>query len=137
MSIKQGWDGAIFLGSTTPASTEMVNMNSWTINFTGDALENTDYGNKDRTYQPGLRNVTVDFAGYYESTRTAQKYVVDTMKSTATNRNVYVKCLTKRTAAVTGFTGSGPVTAMTVGGPVDGLVPFSGTVQISGGMSTI
>lgn len=132
MAIKQGWDGSIQLGSTT-ASTAALHMNSWTINFAGDALENTAYGVKDRTFQPGLRNVTVDFAGYYESTQSAQKYVVDTLKSTATNRKIYVKCL----VGATGFDGAGPVTAFTVGGAVDGLVPISGSVQISGGMSTV
>jgi hypothetical protein len=136
MAIKQGWDGAVFLGSTS-ASSEAISMNSWTINWAGDALENTDFGNKDRTYQPGLRNVTVDFAGYYESTNTAQKYLVDSMEGAATIRKVYVKCLTKRTAVVTGWAGAGPLTALTVGGSVDGLVPISGSVQISGGLSTV
>lgn len=136
MAIKQGWDGAIFLGSTV-ASSEALNMNNWTINFAGDALENTAYGVKDRTYQPGLRNVTIDFAGYYESTKAAHKYLVDTFKNNATNRTIFVKCLTKRTAAVQGWQGKGPATAFTVGGAVDGLVPVSGTIQVSGGLSTL
>lgn len=136
MAIKQGWDGAVFLGSTT-ASTEAIALNSWTINWAGDALENTDFGDKDRTYQSGLRNVTVDFAGYYESTNTAQKYVVDSMEGSAVIRKVYIKCLSKRTAVVTGWEGAGPLTALSVGGAVDGLVPISGTVQVSGGLSTV
>ena len=136
MAIRQGWDGAIFIGSTA-ASTEAIPMNSWTINWAGDALENTAFGVKDRTYQPGIRTVTVDFAGYYESTRSAQKYLVDSLKTTAALRKAYVKCLYRRAATVLGLDGSGPITAVTVGGAVDGLVPFSGSIQISGGMSTV
>ena len=132
MAIKQGWDGAIYVGGN-----EMVHMNTWTINFAGDALENTDFGDKDRTYQPGLRNVTVDVAGNYESTQTAQLALTNNFKSTATNTAVTVLCLTNNTTGSNeGWTGSGPVTALTVGGAVDGLVPFSASVQISGGLST-
>lgn len=132
MAIKQGWDGAVLIGSD-----ELTNLNTWTINWAGDALENTDFGDKDRTYQPGLRNVTVDFGGYYESSDTAAYALVTNFSSTNTNTAVTVVCLVNRTTAEkSGWTGTGPVTALSVGGAVDGLVPFSGTVQISGGLST-
>jgi hypothetical protein len=132
MAIKQGWDGAILIGSD-----ELTNMNSWTINWAADALENTDFGDKDRSYQPGLRNVTVDFAGNYESSDTAAYALVNNFKSTVTNTAVTLVCLVNRTTgAKSGWTGSGPITALTVGGAADGLVPFSGSVQISGGLST-
>lgn len=132
MAIKQGWDGAILVGAN-----ELVSMNNWTINFAADALENTDFGDDDRTYQPGLRNVTVDFAGSYESTNAAALALTNNFKSTNTNTAATLICLVNRTTGTkSGWTGSGPITALTVGGAVDGLVPFSGSVQISGGMST-
>lgn len=136
MAIRKGYDGAVFVG-TTAASSEMAHMNSWTLNFTGDALEATDFGDDDRVFLPGMRNVTIDFAGYYESTQAAQEYLVDYMKGSATNTAVTVYCYYKRTTARLGFRGSGPITALTIGGAVDGLVPFSGSVQVSGGMSTV
>lgn len=132
MAIKQGWDGAILIGSD-----ELANMNSWTINFAADALENTDFGDADRTYQPGLRNVTIDFAGSYESSDTAAYALVDNFISTNTNTAVTVVCLVNNTTGTkSGWTGIGPITALTVGGAVDSLVPLSGSIQVSGGMST-
>jgi hypothetical protein len=136
MAIRNGWDGALYVG-TTSASSEVANLNSWTLSWTGDALEKTCFGQNDRTYDPGERSAVVDFAGYYESTKAGQKYFVDYMKGNATNTAVTVYCYYKRTTARLGFRGSGPITALTIGGAVDGLVPISGSVQISGGMSTV
>lgn len=136
MAVRKGWDGALYVG-TTSASSEVANLNSWTLNWTGDALEKTCFGQDDRTYDPGMRSAVVDFAGYYESTNAAQKYFTDYMKGSATNTAVTVYCYYKRTTARLGFRGSGPITALTIGGAVDGLVPFSGSVQISAGMSTV
>ena len=132
MAIKQGWDGAILAGGDT-----IGNMNTFTINWAGDALENTAFGVKDRTYQPGLRTATVDFAGNYESSDTAAYAIVENFKSGVTNTAITLICLMNRTTGLKeGWTGGGPITALTVGGAVDGLVPFSASVQISGGLST-
>ena len=132
MAIKKGWDGAIKIGAN-----DMTNMNSWTLNFTGDALEATDFGDDDRVFLPGMRNVTVDFAGYYEATQTAQLALTNNFHSTNTNTAATEVCLVNNTTgSKSGWTGSGPITALTIGGAVDGLTPFSGSIQISGGMST-
>jgi hypothetical protein len=135
MAIRKGWDGGIYVGSTS-ASTEVLHMNSWAMNISGDALEKSAFGSKDRLYDPGLRGITVDFAGYYESTSVSQKYILDRMKANSTNASYGVRCLYQRSPA-RGFSGKGVVTSITVGGPVDGLVPFSGSIQVSGGMSTV
>lgn len=132
MAIKKGWDGALYISTN-----EVAALNSWTINFTADALENTAFGADDRTYAPGLRNAVVDFAGYYTTTGTANVALTNNFRSTATNSLTTVTCLVNRTAgSKSGWTGSGPITALTIGGAVDGLVPFSGSIQISGGLST-
>ncbi len=136
MAIRNGWDGALYVGSTS-ASSEVANLNSWTLNFTADALEKTAFGQDDRTYDPGLRTAVVDFAGYYESSKAAMTYMTGRMKGSGTNSAVTVYCYYKRTTARLGFKGTGPITAITIGGAVDGLVPFSGSIQISAGMSTV
>jgi hypothetical protein len=135
MAIRKGYDGGVYVG-TTAASTEVLYMNTWSLNISGDALEKSAFGDKDRTYDPGLRGMTVDFAGYYESTSVSQKYILDRMKAGSTNATYGVRCLYQRSPA-RGYSGKGPVTSITVGGAVDGLVPFSGSIQISGGMSTV
>ena len=141
MAIAKGWEGRIRVGSTALStagvhgSTVMLQMNSWTLAFSGDALEDTVFGDKDRGYQPGLRTATVDFAGYYESSEARQKWLVDRMKSGGTNAKYGVDCLYSTTPK--GFQGDGVLTALSVGGAVDGLVPFTGTFQIGGGMTTL
>ena len=136
MAIRNGWDGALYIGSTSAAS-EVANLNSWSINWSADALEKTAFGDDDRTYDPGLRSAVVDFSGYYESTRAAVDYLTDRVKGSGTNSVVTVYCYYRRTTARLGFRGTGPITAITIGGAVDGLVPFSGSIQISAGMSTV
>jgi hypothetical protein len=132
MAIKHGWDGALYIGTG-----EAVALNSWTINWTADALENTAFGDDDREYTPGLRSAVVDFSGYYTTTSTAVADLTNNFRSTAKNTAQTVVCLVSRTAgSKSGWTGSGPVTALTIGGAVDGLVPFSGSIQISAGLAT-
>jgi hypothetical protein len=132
MAIKKGWNGAILIGAN-----EIGHMNSWSISWSADALEKTAYGDKDRAYDPGMRSAVVDFAGYYESSNTAQAALVNNFRSSVTNTAATVVCLAHRTTgAKSGWTGAGPITALSVGGAVDGLVPFSGSIQVSGGLST-
>lgn len=132
MAIKKGWDGALYISTN-----EVAYLNSWTINWTADALENTAFGDDDRAYTPGLRSAVIDFAGYYTTTGTANVALTNNFRATATNSLTTVTCLVARTTgSKSGWTGSGPITALTVGGAVDGLVPFSGSIQISGGLST-
>jgi len=134
MAINKGWDGAILIGAN-----EMAHINSWEAAFAGDALEKTAFGTTvyDREYEPGLRNHTVTFSGYHESTNAAQQALTANMKSTQAAAAVTVVLLTERTTgAKAGYTGSGILTGLTVSEAVDGLVGFSGTLQLSGGLST-
>lgn len=134
MAINKGWDGAILIGTD-----EISHINNWEIAFAGDALENTAFGDTvyDRSFQPGLRSHTVTFSGYTEDSNAAQDALLDEMKSTDEPTAVTVVCLHERTTALkAGWTGSGVITGLTVGSPVDGLSAFSGTIQISGGLAT-
>ena len=67
MAISKGYEGTIYAGSSVSDS-EIAHINNWEINFSGDALENTAFGDGvyDRTYQPGLRAHTISFSGYSE-----------------------------------------------------------------------
>ena len=136
MAINAGWRGAILIGTD-----EIAQMNNWEISFSGDALENTAFGDTvyDRSYQPGLRSHSITISGYMEksSGSTAQAALLNEMRSTDEPTAVTVVCLHNRTTgAKAGWTGSAVITGLTVGIPVDGLAPFSGTFQISGGLST-
>jgi len=78
MAISKGWDGAIYAGSTA-ADSEIVSINNWEISFSGDALENTAFGDTvyDRAYQPGLRAHTLSFSGYSDPTDNSHAYLLD------------------------------------------------------------
>ncbi len=132
MSVEKGVDGSILIGTD-----KMAHIKSWEWSPAGDALETTCFGEKDRTSVPGLRSHAVTFAGDLESTGVAQKALLDNFKSTAENTAATVILLTNSTTgSKKGWTGSGPITGLAIGNAAEGLVAFSGTIQISGGMST-
>ena len=134
MAISKGWNGEVKIGADVVGS-----MNSWEIAFSGDALENTAFGDTvyDRSYQPGLRAHTISISGYANPTAdTAQMALLTEMKSTDEPTAVTVVCLYDNDTEK-GWTGSAVVTGLTIGAPVDGLAPFSGTFQVSGGLSTV
>lgn len=137
MAINKGWDGSLFMGSTT-ASSETVHINNWEIAFAGDALENTAFGDTvyDRGFQPGLRSHTITFSGYSDPADNSHKYLLDRQKSTVESALVYIAARYDRSTPK-GWDGKGVVTGLTVSEPIDGLAAFSGTVQITAGLSTV
>jgi len=144
MAITKGWDGAIYAGSSVSDS-EIAYMNNWEISFSGDALENTAFGDTvyDRAYQPGLRAHTLSFSGFSDPTDNSHDYLLDLQKTTTESAAVYFKAAYVRdtyadskTSGAHGWSGKGIVTGLTISTPVDGLAAFSGTVQITGGLST-
>ena len=144
MAVSKGWDGAIYAGSSVSDS-EMVYMNNWEISFSGDALENTHFGDTvhDRTYQPGLRAHAISFSGYSDPTDNSHSYLLNLQRSGTEAKHVFFKAAYVRdtyadsqTAKAHGWDGEGIVTGLTISTPIDGLAAFSGTVQISGGLAT-
>lgn len=146
MAISKGWDGAIYAGSTA-ADSEIVHINNWEISFSGDALENTAFGDTvyDRGFQPGLRAHTVTFSGYSDPTNNSHDYLLDLQAAGTESALVYIKAAyvrdtlagaSERSSGAHGWDGKGVVTGLTISTPVDGLAAFSGTVQITGGLST-
>lgn len=137
MAINKGWDGALKIG-TSVASSETVHINNWEISFAGDALENTSFGDTvyDRGFQPGLRSHTITFSGYSDPADNSHSYLLDRQKSTVAAAAVWVDLHYDRDTPK-GWEGSGVVTGLTISEPVDGLCAFSGTVQITAGLSTV
>ena len=132
MAINKGWNGHITMGAA-----EMAQINNWEISFNGDALEKTSFTSivKDRTFDPGLRSHTVTFSGYAEDTDTAQDALTDLMASGTANAVAAIHLIYDR-ATTKGWQGSGIITNLTEGTPVDGLATFNGSFQVTGGLST-
>ena len=144
MAINKGWNGALYAGSTS-ADSELVYINNWELAFSGDALENTAFGDTvyDRGFQPGVRSHTLTFSGYSDPADNSHDYLLDLQKTTTANALVYVKAAYARStkgssqsSKAKGWEGKGVVTGLTIATPVDGLAAFSGTVQIAGGLTT-
>ena len=136
MAISKGWNGAIKIGSTA-ASSEMLNINSWELSLSGDALENTGFGASvyDRGYQPGLRAHTLSFAGYSDPIEIEHKYLLDLQKIGTEMAKVSFSVHFDR-ATPKGWHGDGVVTGLTISTPIDGLAAFSGNIQVTGGITT-
>ena len=81
MAINKGWDGKFMAGSTS-ADSEVVHVNNWELAFSGDALENTVFGDTvyDRSYAAGLRSHTVTFSGYSDPADNSHSYLLNMMK---------------------------------------------------------
>lgn len=135
MATNYGYDGMIRLGSTIAASWAAINITKWNMSVETDALEITDFGDKDRTYVPGLRNVTATFEGYYDEAAAAHDYVTDGISSTGTPRSVAVLLLYQNGTTKKGWRGTGVVTNVSIDVPFDGIQTISGTLQMCGGVS--
>lgn len=144
MAISKGYEGTIYAGSSVSDS-EIAHINNWEINFSGDALENTAFGDGvyDRTYQPGLRAHTISFSGYSDPGDNSHSYLLNLQRSGTEAKHVFFKAAYVRdtysdskTSGAKGWDGEGVVTGLTISTPVDGLAAFSGTVQVTGGLAT-
>jgi len=141
MATNYGYDGSLWLGSTG-AYTTAANMDpaahitKWNMSVETDALEVTDFGDKDRTYVPGLRNVTATFEGYFSDTDTGQYRVTSRLTTGAAASKIQaVLRYYSTTGGKKGWKGAGVLTNASIDVPNDGIQTISGTIQFAGGVS--
>ena len=129
MAISKGWKGSINVNDN-----EIDHVNNWELNFSGDVLENTAFGDTvyDRGFQPGLRSHTITFSGYCDDADPGQAALLDIMKTTEEPVPVTIQCFYDRDEP--GWGGDAVITGITVNTAVDGLSAISGTLQVSGGL---
>lgn len=58
-----GKNGAIYIDGPKGSGTKVSNMNEWTLSLGRDYVDATTFGNTNRTYLVGLRDVSGTFAG--------------------------------------------------------------------------
>lgn len=141
MAIDMGWDGHVAIGSSAKLSSEVTQINEWTLEMTADALEKTNFGSTyDREYQPGMRSFTATISGYSEDGDNVQDYILDNFTSTGgpyPTTALHVVLLTNNnTGSKAGFKGKGILTGVSRGATPDGLQTFSANVQFSGPVTT-
>lgn len=116
-----GSEGTVKIGSDV-----LAEIRSYTIESSGETIEDTTMGDSARTYKAGLTTFTASFEVYFDETDTAQN-AVDAGASITFS--VYPE---GDTAGDTFYTGSGIVTGRSITASFDGMVEMSLTVQGTG-----
>lgn len=134
MALVEGWDGNILVGTTL-----MDRMTHWKVNFVQESIDNTDFGTStpDREFTAGLRAHTVEFSGNYDPADAGQDHLTDKMmKGASPSMTTMVFLENAAVGSKSGWTGAVLVENIGIDSNVDGLVAFSGSGKVSGGLST-
>ena len=124
MATHSGSEGTVKIGSDI-----LAEVRSYTIESTGETIEDTTMGDSARTYKAGLTTFSASFEVYFDETDTAQN-AVDAGASITFS--VYPE---GDTAGDTYYTGSGIVTGRSITASFDGMVEMSLSVQGSGALT--
>jgi hypothetical protein len=132
MAVKVGHNGLVKLGTATVAY-----IDSWSMDGNIDAIEVSAFGDKNRKYQYGLKNVTAQISGTFDSTNASQTSIRGTFMSTAASSTVTLRLYAESVGGSTeGFTGSAVLTNISVGAAVGDKISFSASAQYSGGVAS-
>ncbi len=66
MARVHGRHGQIAIGASSPASV-IGSLNGWNISFTRDKVDVTSFGDSNKTYLSGLKDVSGTFAGFFDT----------------------------------------------------------------------
>jgi len=124
MATHTGSEGTVKIGTD-----QLAEVRSYTIESSGETIEDSTMGDAARTYKAGLTTFTASFEVYFDETDTAQN-AVDAGASITFS--VYPE---GETAGDTYYTGSGIVTGRSITASFDGMVEMSLSVQGSGALT--
>jgi hypothetical protein len=69
MSAYAGRKGVVYMStSLAGAASQVIKLNSWSINRTTDKIEVTSFGDANKTYVQGLPDVKGEFKGFWDDT---------------------------------------------------------------------
>jgi hypothetical protein len=64
-----GRSGVVYLSTTgSGAATTTVSLNNWQADFTTDKFETTSFGDANKTYVQGLKDIKGSFSGFFDDT---------------------------------------------------------------------
>ena len=124
MATHTGSEGTVKIGSD-----QLAEVRSYTIESSGETIEDTTLGDSARTYKAGLTTFTASFEVFFDETDTAQNAVDAGATITF---SVYPE---GDTAGDTYYTGSGIVTGRSITGSFDGMVEMALSVQGTGALT--
>lgn len=114
--------------SSSSAATAVKGINNWTVSYTGDALETTDFANAGvKTYVAGLTGWTGTISGYYDSSS-----AVVYNSTIAPGNTIYVEFTM---AASHDMQGTAIVTGMSFTTGIDGAVTANLDLQGYGALA--
>lgn len=125
MATHTGSEGTLKVGSSAIAE-----IRSYTINETGETIEDTSMGDAARTFKAGLKTYTASVEAFWDETDTSGQGALDV--GSEVTLNVYPE---GETAGDTYYTGSAIVTGKTVTGSFDGMVEASFELQGNGALT--
>lgn len=71
MSAYAGKKGVVYMSTTgTGNATNVVKLNQWTLDLTTDTIEVTSFGDANKTYVQGLKDVQGTLSGYFDDSET-------------------------------------------------------------------
>jgi len=71
MSVYAGRKGVVYLSTTgSGAATNVIKLSHWTLNQTTDKIDVTSFGDGNKTYVQGLKDVQGSIAGFFDDTET-------------------------------------------------------------------
>lgn len=71
MAVYSGRKGVVYLSTTAAgAAANVLNLTNWTLNQTTDKLETTSFGDANKTYVQGLKDVQGTFSGFWNDAET-------------------------------------------------------------------
>ena len=124
MATHSGSEGTVKIGSAT-----LGEIRSYTIESSGETIEDTTMGDSARTYKAGLTTFSASFEVFFDEQDGAQQAV----ESGATiTFSVYPE---GETAGDTYYTGSGIVTGRSITASFDGMVEMALSVQGTGALT--
>jgi hypothetical protein len=124
MATHTGSEGTIKIGSDT-----LGEIRSYTLESTGEVIEDTSMGDSARSYKAGLTTFTGSLEVFFDETDTAQGNLD---AGSSVTLEVYPE---GATTGDTYYTGTAIVTGRTVTASFDGMVEMSISVQGSGGLT--
>lgn len=124
MATHSGSEGTVKIGSAT-----LGEIRSYTIESTGETIEDSTMGDVARTYKAGLTTFTASFEVYFDEQDGAQQAVE---AGSSITFSIYPE---GETAGDTYYTGSGIVTGRSITASFDGMVEMSLSVQGSGALT--
>jgi hypothetical protein len=122
-----GKNGQIFFSTTgTGTAVAVANLSAWSLSFATDKAEVTSFGETNKTYVQGLKDVSGSFEGFFDDVTTAALF-------TAADSTDGIKAyFYPSSAAATRYFYGLAWIDVSISVPVGGAVTVSGTIAANG-----